>query len=226
MCFSPEASFAGGIIISSIGVGTYKKIHKPSQLLFATIPIFFGIQQIVEGSLWLTIPNPEYLNIQRIGTYVFLVLADVLWPMMIPLSVLFMEEDKRKKRIIWILLGMGILLSLYYASCLLFLNVTPEIQGYHIFYKTDFPKSLSMIAFIVYLIVTIIPLFISSIKRTHLMGILMFLSCLVTAIFFTQYLTSVWCFFAALISGVVFWILSDSKKKFIFDKLSLLKVKV
>jgi hypothetical protein len=226
MCFSPEASFAGGIIISSIGVGTYKKIHKPSQLLFATIPIFFGIQQIVEGSLWLTIPNPEYLNIQRIGTYVFLVLADVLWPMMIPLSVLFMEENKRKKRIIWILLGMGILLSLYYASCLLLLNVTPEIQGYHIFYKTDFPESLSMIAFIVYLIVTIIPLFISSIKRTHLMGILMFLSCLVTAIFFTQYLTSVWCFFAALISGVVFWILSDSKKKFIFDKLSLLKVKV
>ena len=226
MCFSPEASFAGGIIISSIGVGTYKKIHKPSQLLFATIPIFFGIQQIVEGSLWLTIPNPEYLNIQRIGTYVFLVLADVLWPMMIPLSVLFLEEDKRKKRIIWILLGMGILLSLYYASCLLLLNVTPEIQGYHIFYKTDFPKSLSMIAFIVYLIVTITPLFISSIKRTHLMGILMFLSCLVTAIFFTQYLTSVWCFFAALISGVVFWILSDSKKKFIFDKLSLMKVKV
>jgi hypothetical protein len=41
------------------------------------------------------------------------------------------------------------------------------------------------------------PLFISSIKRTHFIGILMFLSCLVTALFYKQYLTSVWCFFAA-----------------------------
>jgi hypothetical protein len=54
--------------------------------------------------------------------------------------------------------------------------------------------------------------------------VFMFLSCLVTAIFFTQYLTSVWCFFAAVISGVIFWILRDSKRKFLFDKLSLLKI--
>jgi hypothetical protein len=59
-----------------------------------------------------------------------------------------------------------------------------------------------------------------------MMGILMFFSCLVTAIFFTQYLTSVWCFFAALISGVIYWILSDAKKKFRFDKLNLLKDKI
>lgn len=58
------------------------------------------------------------------------------------------------------------------------------------------------------------------------MGILMFLSCLVTAIFFTQYLTSVWCFFAALLSGVVFWILHSSKVNFNLIKLDLLKVKV
>ena len=41
MCFSPEASFAGGIIISSIGVVTIKEVHKPSQLVFACIPLFF-----------------------------------------------------------------------------------------------------------------------------------------------------------------------------------------
>jgi hypothetical protein len=51
----------------------------------------------------------------------------------------------------------------------------------------------------------------------------MFLSCAVTAIFFTQYLTSVWCFFAALISGVIFWILRDSKRKFIFEKSEVLE---
>lgn len=226
MCFSPEASFAGGIIISSIGVATVSKVHKPSQILFASIPLFFGMQQIIEGTLWISIPNPDYINLQKISTYIFLIMADVVWPVMIPLSVMFMEKNMKKKRIILILLILGITLSMYYSVCLLFLNVTPGISGYHIHYSTDFPESLAMVAFIVYLIVTITPLFISSIKRTHILGILMFLSCLITGIFFTQYLISVWCFFAALISGVIFWILRDSKRIHILEKLTLLKDKI
>jgi hypothetical protein len=223
MCFSAEASFAGGVIISAIGVATIKKVHNPSQLIFASIPLFFGIQQFAEGLVWMTIPNPDYANVLKISTYVFLIMADFLWPMMIPLAVLFMEENKKKKRILRVFSIAGLTLSMYYAFCLLSFNIYPQISGYHILYKTDFPKSLSMIAFVIYLIVTITPLFVSSIKRTHLLGALMFLSCLVTAIFFRQYLTSVWCFFAALISGVIYWILRDSKRIFIFEKLNLLK---
>jgi hypothetical protein len=33
----------------------------------------------------------------------------------------------------------------------------------------------------------------------------------------------VWCFFAALISAVIFWILKDSKNDFMLNKLYLLK---
>jgi hypothetical protein len=224
MCFSAEASFAGGVIISAIGIATVREVHKPSQLVFASIPLFFGLQQMIEGTLWLTIPLPDYITLQKISTYFFLILADVFWPTMIPLAVLLMEENKKKKKYLWVLLGMGLSLSLYYAGCLVFCTVTPQIMGYHIHYRTTFPMALSMPAFIIYLIVTIPPLFISSIKRTHLLGALMFLSCLVTAIFFTQYLTSVWCFFAALISGVIFWIMRDSKKDFRFKNLALLKI--
>ena len=225
MCFSAEASFAGGVIISAIGVATVTKVHKSSQIVFACIPLFFGVQQIVEGSLWLTIPLPEFANLKQIGTYIFLIMADFLWPTMIPLSVLLMEENNKRRKYLKVLLAMGIALSLYYAYCLITFSVNPQIMGYHIHYETTFPKSLSMPAFIVYLIVAITPLFVSSIKRTHLMGILMFFSCLVTAIFFTQYLTSVWCFFAALLSGVVYWILHSSKSVFKLNKLALLKVK-
>jgi len=223
MCFSAEASFAGGIIITAIGVAVVTKVHKPSQILFACIPLFFGLQQFTEGVLWLTIPNPEYLGVQKFATYFFLFMADILWPALIPLSVLLMEKDARKRKIIWMLLIAGMTVSAYYATCLLFLHVTPQIFGYHIKYSTDFPKIPSIPVFILYLIASITPLFVSSIQRTHLLGVLMFLSCLVTAVFFTQYLTSVWCFFAALISAVIFWILRDSKRKFKFDKLNLLK---
>lgn len=223
MCFSAEASFAGGIIVSAIGVATVTKVHKPSQIVFASIPLFFGIQQFAEGFLWLTLPHPEYIGIQKFVTYFFLVMAQVIWPMFIPFSVLCMEENKKRKRALWVLLGMGLSLSIYYGICLLLFHVNPQISGYHIKYNPDFPKAIAKWAFAVYLITTITPLFISSIKRTKILGTMMFLSCLVTAVFFTQYLTSVWCFFAALISGVIFWILRDAKIKFKFDKLNLLK---
>jgi len=223
MCFSAEASFVGGVLISIVGVATIRKVHKPSQLVFASIPLFFGIQQIAEGFLWLTLPVPEYVTFQKLSTYIFLSMALVIWPTMIPLSVLFMEEVNKKKKILWILSALGLVLSLYYTFCLISFSVNPQIMKYHVQYNSEFPKSLALFIFATYLIVTITPLFISSIKKVHLMGILMFLSCCVTAIFFTQYLTSVWCFFAALISGVVYWILRDSKIQFNFEKLYLLK---
>jgi hypothetical protein len=222
MCFSPEASFAGGVIISAIGVVTIKKVHKPSQIVFAGIPLFFGIQQIVEGFLWVTLQLPDLISIQRISTYLFLIMALVIWPFMIPLSVTLMEEDGGRKKNLRHLLVLGVILSAYYSFCLIFFKVNPNVSCYHILYKNDFPSTLSMPAFMIYLFVTITPLFISGIKRTWMLGVLMMLSCLVTAIFFTQFLTSVWCFFAALISGVVYWILMDSKRNFSLNKIKLL----
>jgi hypothetical protein len=207
MCFSAEASFTGGIIISSIGVAALKKVDTPSRILFAGIPLFFGIQQLAEGALWVAIPNPQLALLQKISTYVFLLMARVIWPMLIPLSLLLMEKNKDKKIYISILLMMGLSVSLYYAWCLLFLTVTPHIVGSHIQYASDFPEAMAVPVFIIYFVASITPLFISSVKKTRVLAVLMFFSCLLTAIFYIEYLTSVWCFFAAVISVVIFWIL-------------------
>lgn len=221
MCFSAGASFAGGVIISAIGVVTVRKVHKPSQILFASIPLFFGLQQIAEGLLWITLPTSEYIGLRHVSTYIFLAMAQVIWPMLIPLSVLLMEKSENKRKYLLGLFFTGVLLSLYYTVCLISFDVRPEIQGFHVYYDNDFPVSFRIPAFGIYLVATITPLFVSSIKRTHMLGILMTLSCLITGIFFTQYLLSVWCFFAALISGVIYWILHDSKKLFNIEKLRL-----
>lgn len=218
MCFSTEASFIGGAIISAIGVVTLRKVHKPAQIVFASIPLFFGLQQIGEGFLWLALQNPEFAGIQKLATYWFLVMAEVFWPFMVPLAVLLMEENKKRIRILQVLLVMGISVSLYFSYCLVMFNVTPEIQRYHIQYVDDFPKSVHLFVFGVYLIASIVPLFVSTIKRTYMLGILMSLSCLVTIIFFTQYLTSVWCFFGAAISMVILWILRDARRKYLFGR--------
>ena len=218
MCFSTEASFIGGIVISTIGVITIRKVHKPSQIVFACIPLFFGLQQIGEGFLWLSLEHPEFAVLQKPATYWFLIMAEVFWPFMTPLAVLMMEVNKKRIKILRVLLGMGIAVSLYFVYCLLAFNVTPEIRGYHIEYVEDFPKSVELFVFAVYLVASIVPLFVSSVERTYLLGILMTLSCIVTIILFTQFLTSVWCFFGAAMSVVIFWILRDARRKYLLGR--------
>ncbi len=209
MCYSAEASFIGGAAISAIGAVTVREVRRPSQIAFASIPLLFGLQQITEGFLWLALTDPGYAHLERAGTFGFLLMARVVWPTMLPLAVLLMEEGGGNRRLHTALLGMGLSVSLYYTWCLLFLHVVPDIQGHHVRYLSDFPEALAIPVFIVYFITVITPLFIAKNSRLRVMGVLMFLSCLVTAVAFFQYLTSVWCFFAAIISVIVYWILRE-----------------
>jgi hypothetical protein len=211
VCFSAGASFAGGAVISAIGVACVRSARKPSQKLFAGIPMFFAFQQFSEGVVWLTIKSGGNYQLQMTAAYIFLVMALVVWPTMIPLAVRRLEETKKRKEIITMMLVAGTILSSYYAFCLVSFNVRPAINGFHIQYLNDFPASLSNAAFGVYVIATMGPLFASSVKRMYLFGILVMLSCIVTGIFYREYLTSVWCFFAALISAVIYWIVKTSQ---------------
>jgi len=211
MCFSAEASFAGGAVISAIGIATLTKIKKPAQIPFAAIPLLFGIQQCAEGVLWITLKSGTPEGLQNAGTYIFLIAALVIWPTMIPFSIRLLETGKQRKKALTGLLAIGGLVSLFYAFCLIFYSVHPQIQSYHILYADEFPRIPGKIAFGLYLAATIIPLFVSSIERMWILGVLIAVSCLTTSIFFAQYLTSVWCFFAAFISIVIFWILGGMR---------------
>ena len=171
----------------------------------------FGFQQFAEGVLWITLRSVEHDWLQNFAAYTFLITALVIWPVMIPLSMWFMEEVKMRKKILTGLIITGGILSIFYAFCLISYNISPQINGFHIQYVDYFPRTLVNIAFIFYLVSTIAPLFVSSVRRMWIFGILIAVSCIITGIFFAQYLTSVWCFFAALISVVIYWILSGYK---------------
>ncbi|MCJ7769619.1 MAG: hypothetical protein MUO92_03980, partial [Dehalococcoidales bacterium] len=183
---------------------------KPTQRLFAGIPFLFGLQQFTEGVLWITLRSGGHDWLQNAATYIFLIAALVIWPVMIPLSMWFMEEGKKRKNILASLIVTGGMVSSFYAFCLISYNVTPQINSFHIQYIEEFPRTIANNFSLFYPVSTVVPLFVSSVRRMWLLGILISVSWLVTAIFFAGYLTSVWCFFAALISVVIYWILSES----------------
>lgn len=212
MCFSAGASFTAGTVIAVVGIATIFKVKKPGLRVFSVIPLIFALQQFAEGCLWLTLQDGGHLIIQKISTFVFLTAAVVIWPVVVPLSTLLAEEDSKRRKVLKVLLGIGVVISLYYAFFVFISGVTPQILTCHILYVTSAPKSLEIPTFMTYLAVTLIPLFVSSVKKMKLLGSLMFVSCVVAVIFYTKTVTSVWCFFAAILSVVIYLIIREYNK--------------
>lgn len=215
MCFSAEASFGAGAAIAVLGVFTIRKAETPSRRVFAMIPLFFSMQQCMEGILWLSLPHPDFLLWQRIGTYGFLLFAWVLWPTYIPFSVRLLEKNEQRKKFLAILLGMGVCTSLFFAYILIFHHAEAKIEDYHIRYDQNFQYG-SLISWIIsafYFIPTVVSLFISSIKRIWLLGVVIVISFMITKVFFEDYLISIWCFFAAILSILILIIIFDMRKE-------------
>lgn len=208
MCFSAGASFAGGALITTIGVLTVRKNNDSSRRVFAAMPLIFGVQQISEGFVWVALQSPGHDLMLGISAYLFLFAAVILWPTYVPLSVMLMEKERGTGRIMIPLLVLGLLVSAYYGVRLLTSEVYPVISSHHIKYSGEFPQKWALLVFAAYATATLVPLFISSRRNVWLLGLLMAVSCLITGILYKEYLTSVWCFFAALISIMIYCLIS------------------
>ncbi len=212
MCFSSNASFGAGVVLSVIGVASIKKAQTSSQVFFASIPLIFAVQQITEGLLWLALPNPAYSTLQSVTTYIFLFFAQILWPIWVPLSILNLETNAKRRNVHKAFVAIGTIVSLYLGHCLISFPVQAKIIGYHISYGQEYPAGLSGYGALLYMIATIAPPFFSSTKRMWALGSTILISYIITAIFYTGYIVSVWCFFASVISIAVLAIMYEINK--------------
>lgn len=215
MCFSATASFGVGIALSGIGVATLKKVSSPRQYVFASIPLLFSIQQITEGFLWLSLNDPAYAWMTKGSMYIFLVFAQVVWPLWVPVGLFLYEKEKQRKSILKFLSGIGLIVSLYCLYCLYELNVQARVLNHHVSYEFELPGPLVTYGSVLYFIATVLPPFLSSVKKMWAIGFIILASFIFAQMFFKESVISVWCFFAAIISIGVFLIIKEEKKTLI-----------
>jgi hypothetical protein len=141
-----------------------------------------------------------------------LIFAQVLWPFFVPLSYLIMEKDKVKKLILAGFTLIGLMVAIYLGASMYFNLPKASIQEYHIRYDLKFlPYQLNYEG-IPYFLATVVAAFFSSIKELRYFGVAIFASFVVTEICYADYLVSVWCFFAAIMSVIIYFILKAQKK--------------
>lgn len=228
MCFSATASFGASAVLGVVGIITVTKAKTKPQKVFATIPLIFAVQQFVEGMLWLSLKDPGLASWHSSFTYIFLVFAMPVWPLWIPLTIRLLEKDPRRKKIINVFVAIGAAVSACVAFVLfrypvevmtpacLTCPVSSTSVTDHLHYEFAFPpvaKSLIGTITIFYIMATIVTPFVSSIKKMKWLGVVFLASYLFAVIFYKGFVLSVWCFFAALLSFVVLWIIMDLRKK-------------
>jgi hypothetical protein len=210
MCFSTTASFASFAILTTVGAAGIKYVNKPSQKFFAAIPFLFASQQFIEGFVWIGLLNSAAWKSIPITLFIFF--AQVVWAFWVPYSILKMETQAKRIRIIKSCLWIGIILAVYISYCLLFFTTTAFLSDYHVNYKLYYPHQYYPILGLLYLLPIIVPPLVSSIAEIRLIGILLLLSFIITKLLFNDEVISVWCFFAAIISSIVFWVLKNHAK--------------
>ncbi|MBK9592625.1 MAG: hypothetical protein IPO32_14400 [Crocinitomicaceae bacterium] len=213
MCFSANASFAAGIALTVIGIATVRKAKQPNQIAFASIPIIFAVQQFSEGILWLALTHPEYRFLKEEATYTFLFFAQVIWPIWVPWAIMILEKKEQRKRIQKIMLTISLTVTIYLLFCLFIFDVDARIGSNHIHYALDYPASIGKFGAMLYIFVTISPPYFSRVKGMWILATIILISYIITFIFYRDYLLSVWCFFSALISVVIYYIISKIPKK-------------
>ena len=129
MCFSATASFTAGAALTAVGGLTIHKSEGKSELPLAMVPLLFGIQQITEGIVWVSLRH-DLTALKTVATYVYSMFSHVLWPILVPFAILLVETSRRRQRALSVFQALGLAVGLYLLYFLLRFPVTAHIHGH------------------------------------------------------------------------------------------------
>lgn len=167
----------------------------------AAIPLLFAVQQFAEGWLWLSFDAGSALG-TIVFTQVYSVFSHVLWPVYVPLAAWCVEPPGQRRRLLAAATAAAGLFGVFMAASLVVDPITATVNGLHIEYAARHEHTPVVAA--LYLAATAGTLAISSHAYVRLFGLLAFATFIVSYVFYTRWFISVWCFFAAVLSLVVY----------------------
>ena len=180
---------------------TVKKAERKAELPFAAILLFFGVQQILEGIIWLTFRFDTPL-LNAVMTNAYSLFSHVLWPIYVPFAVLVLEPVRWRRKALYAFLAIGTAAGLYLLSNMVRFPIASQLVGTHIEYIS--PHFYAALVMTSYLAGTCLSALLSSHKVVNVFGAVALLLFVAVYQIYTLWFISVWCFFAAVLSAVVY----------------------
>lgn len=198
MCFSATASFTASALLTTAGVVSIASAKNRSALPLASIPLIFGLQQGLEGIVWLTTPNdPLYY----IGMYGFLFCAYAVWPILVPWSVFIYERTMGRNLPLLAVASLGTFVGTYFLSQLFLGGVTATMLEDSICYSFWPPYWYGI--GLCYIFVVVLSGILARERLLQIFGVGLAGSFLLARFIVNHSYPSAWCFFAAFLSTVI-----------------------
>lgn len=186
-----------------VGVASLKVTPRKKRVL-ALIPFLFAVQQALEGIQWLALGSGT--TCQAAG-YGYLFFALILWPVLIP--VLVYRYDSASRQRMRGFLAIGMLVAIGYASVLLRGPLTIQALQRHVVYH--FSSPFGPLSVLLYGVAVVGSLWASSVRAFRQYGVIVFTAGLGAIAIERLAFGSVWCFFSAIASILVYFFLRRSK---------------
>lgn len=198
MCFSATASLAASLFLLVIGILTLKNLPNKKLFALALMPLLFSIQQFFEFLLW---TFPEY---KILFGYCFLFFAFVLWPFWVPFSMYMLDRSKLNLGFIAFGLAVSIATKMQLLSQNLIINV-----GNNICYSFDHLLINGTLFTFFYLCATILPFLFNKKLSLKVLGLVLLASAMISLYSWYYCFVSVWCFFAAILSILIYFTIKN-----------------
>lgn len=220
MCFSATASFAASAVLIAGGATAVGLATRAGRkwVPLAALPVAFGIQQGLEGLVWIghIRGDPSF---SLAAGYGFVFFSHFFWPAWAPFAVAFAEDlpAPRRRLAAFAVVGAAFGALTYAALVLKGALVVAIIESSVAYngqaaYESFIPSPFHMLLYAAYAGIVLPPFFMSSHRGLRRLGALLTLALMAAMVVYRATFISVWCFAAALVSLGVLLILRDAAR--------------
>lgn len=202
MCFSPQGDLAAGVVITGIGVDACRHLRgRNDLLLLAGLPLLLGAHQIDESLVWFSLQGHIPHSIGRVAMWIYLLIALVVVPIIVPVAILKLEPTLRRKLRIAPFVALGVGVAAVLLEAMVRGPVTAKLESYHLAYSIGLRHGILIVS--LYVVAACGSLLFSGYKHILIFGLANVFAVVLLAELTANGFASLWCFYAAITSGAI-----------------------
>jgi hypothetical protein len=200
MCFSAQADVVMGVAVGAVGVDTLRHVTDRRELPLALLPLLFAVHQLVEAFVWWGLDGTVPLGLGRAAAVAYLIIAFVL-PVLVPLTVVAIEPDRVRRRVMLGLAGLGAVVSTVLVLAVVTDPVALADRGLHVSYDVGLGGGGVLTE--LYVVAVCGAFLASSSRRIVVFGALNLVAVAVLGFLTLDGVISLWCAWAAVTSVLI-----------------------
>jgi len=202
VCFSPTGDLVGGVVVAAIGIDACRHLKgRSGNLALAALPLVLGLHQVDEAFVWWGLQGHAPRSVGVVAMWIYLVFALVVLPILVPTLLIVFEHVARRRWRCVPFLALGTFVAAVLLEAMLAGHPAVRLGAYHLSYSVGLRHGVVFIG--LYIVATCGPFFVSGRRPLVWFGAVNLVAVVALALLCASGFTSLWCFYAALVSGAI-----------------------